>query len=109
MATSKKSQDFNNLVRELDAELKKCDARINAKQSCIPMLLVGAIVAPFIIWGILFIQPWFLRKKEGDKKVRDGKKIFYYTIALTVVVWLAMFLFSYCKGYNPCSMFCAKW
>ncbi len=83
--------------------------RIARKKKCIPTLLIVGMTIPFIVWLVLYaLQPSFVQKKQGSKYVRDNMKIFQWTILVSVIFWVALYLFSFCqsqKGKNP--MVCA--
>ena len=97
------SSNFSKKVEELEEEISKCVGNTTTK--CIPTsVIIGAII-PFILALVFYFgQPWFVKKKEGDKDVRDPKKILMYVIILTIVCWLAMYW--YLKGFSNLSMVC---
>jgi hypothetical protein len=103
-----KKASFEDKVNELQAQLDQGSKKIKAADSCYPTLMIAGIAAPFLLLIILFfLQPSFVQVKEGDKYVRSGRKVFYWSVALTLLIWLGMYLYTYCMGYDA-SMICAK-
>lgn len=98
-------EQINTLRRDADL----VGDRITKKKKCVPTLLIVGMAIPFIIWLVLYaLQPSFVQKKQGSKYVRDNMKIFQWTLLVSVIFWIALYLFSFCssqKGKNP--MVCA--
>jgi heme/copper-type cytochrome/quinol oxidase subunit 2 len=97
-------------ARKVDS-LKECIAResgkVNTKARCLPtMLIVGAVV-PIVVWLALFFSS-FAQKKEGDKSVRDTKKVFIWTVIVTLVLWAAMYGYTWYRGANKMSVTCTS-
>lgn len=104
-----KENTFRDKVAQLQASLDASTKSVSSKEKCLPTLMIVGVAAPFLILVILFfLQPSFVQRKEGKKFVRDGKKTFFWTIALTLVLWVGLYLYSYCVGYSAASMVCAK-
>lgn len=87
---------YKEKIQKLQSLTEEGERKIKTKETAIPMsVMIGAAV-PFIILIILYVlQPKFVTKKEGDKQVRDGTKIFYWTLGLTIVIWGAMYGWVY--------------
>jgi len=87
----------------LSSHVQDLEGNIARKEKCFPTTTVIAIAAPFIAGlGLYFLQPSFVQKQEGGKYVRDSKKMLLWTIGFSALVWIALFLFTYCKGgQNP--------
>jgi len=102
------SSKFKERVSELSEKLKNATQKLSDKEKCIPTMLIAAVIVPILVWILLyFLKPKFVQKQEGGKFVRDGTKVFYWTVLATVVVWICMYLFTYCQGYTGASV-CAK-
>ena len=100
---------FRDKVAQLQSSLDSSTKSVAAKESCYPTLMIAGIAAPFLVLVLLFfLQPSFVQRKEGKKYVRDGKKTFFWSVALTLILWLGFYLYSYCTGYNAAGMVCAK-
>ena len=101
--------DFEQKINGLRQDADLAGARITKKKKCIPTLLIVGMVIPFIVWLVLYaLQPSFVQKKQGSKYVRDNMKIFQWTLIVSVIFWVALYLYNYCysmKGKNP--MVCA--
>lgn len=107
--SSKKSSTFAEKVAELQEQISSVSEKATGKEKCVPTMLIAGIVAPILVWILLyFLQPSFVQKKEGTKYVRDSTKVFYWTVLITVIIWVAMYLFSYCQGYQSAAMLCSR-
>lgn len=99
---------FHEKLASLEASLEESRKKVSAADGCFPTLIAVGIAIPFLLLIILFfLQPSFVQRKEGNKFVRDGRKIFFWTVVMTAVAWLALYLYSWCTGYNA-SMICAR-
>jgi len=100
---------FEEQINALRQDADLAGARITKKKKCIPTLLIVGMVIPFIVWLVLYaLQPSFVQKKQGSKYVRDNMKIFQWTLLVSVIFWVALYLYSFCsslRGKNP--MVCA--
>lgn len=96
-------------IQELSRSLTKHRKTIAQKERCLPTMLIAGIIAPIIIWLVLyFIQPRFVQTKEGNKYTRSNTKVFYWAALITVLVWVGMYLWTWCQGYANISMLCSK-
>ena len=88
-------------VDELKSELSEVENNNRGSTEwmrCMSMSLVAGIAAPFIIALVLyFLNPKFVQKK-GKKAVRDSKKVIQWTVVFTVVIWIALYLYTYCTS-----------
>jgi hypothetical protein len=104
-----KSEDFKRRVNELQSHISAASDKASKKEKCLPTMLIAGVAAPFFVALVLyFLQPSFVQTKEGTKYVRSSTKVFYYTVAVTVVLWIVMYLFTYCAGWNSAAMLCAS-
>ena len=107
--SSPKSRSFKDKVSELQSHVSAVTDQASNKEKCVPTMLIAGIVTPFLVWILLyFLQPSFVQKKEGAKYVRSGTKVFYWAIIISVVIWIAMYLFTWCKGYDKAAMICRR-
>lgn len=90
-------------LEELQSQIQSLETNLSKKEKCFPTTTVVAIAAPFVAGlGLYLLQPSFVQKQEGGKYVRDSKKTLLWTLGLSMVIWIALFLFTYCKGgANP--------
>jgi hypothetical protein len=101
------SPKFKQRVAELDAALREGERKVVSKDNCFPISLAIGAVVPFITSVVLyFLNPRILQKKEGEKGLRDGKKIFWTTIAITLLIWSGMLVYNYYIGYDKMSVLC---
>lgn len=104
-----KSGSYAQKVSDLQSHVSAASAKVADKEKCFPTMLIAGIVAPILVTVLLyFLQPSFVQKKEGTKYVRNGPKVFYWTVLITVVIWIAMYLFTYCSGYSGAAMLCSR-
>lgn len=100
---------FKDKVASLEQATAESAKKISSKEWCFPTLMIAGIAAPFLLLILLFfLQPSFVQRQEGDKYVRDGRKVFYWSIAMTLILWLGMYLYTYCSGAQLASMMCAR-
>lgn len=96
-------------IDELSRLIRQKKEAISRKERCLPTMLIAGVVAPIIVWLLLyFIQPRFVQTKEGSKYTRSNTKVFYWTILVTVIIWVGMYLWTWCQGYGNISMLCAR-
>lgn len=99
------SSPFQEKIQKLQAATEEGEKRLTAKERSIPTIVIIGAVVPFALLLIFFlVQPSFVQKKEGSKYVRDNKKLFYWTIGLTLAAWLGLYLWTWCRGYKPSGM-----
>jgi hypothetical protein len=99
--------DAVSRLDEINQILKAQGADILSKDSCTPTLLVSGIFAPFAIWlGLYFAAPSIVLVPEGSKDVVCGKQVLKWTAILTLVVWVALYAYSYFSGYGADSNLC---
>ena len=104
-----KEQRLASQIEDLEKHLEKERMSIVSKETCFPTMLILGVLAPIIIWVILFfIQPRFVQDKEGNRQVRSNTKVFYWTVIFTLLVWIGMYLWTWCKGFKNVSLLCAR-
>jgi len=90
---------FREKIQKLQAATEEGKRKIDAKERPIPTVVIVGAVIPFVLLLIFYVvQPGIVQKKEGDKFVRDNKKIFYWTVGLTLVAWAGLYFWSSYKG-----------
>jgi hypothetical protein len=100
--------NFREKTAQLSEEVETLAKRLASKESCFPKSLIIAFVLPIIWWVILYWgQPWFIRRKENGREVRDTGKVFMWTILFTMISWLAMYLYFKFIGFNKAAMLCS--
>lgn len=102
-------QKLARQIEELESSLEKERKGITSKESCFPTMLILGILTPIIIWVILyFVSPKFVQDKEGNRQVRSNTKVFYWTVIFTLLIWIGMYLWTWCKGFKNVSLLCAR-
>lgn len=98
---------FEESIAALSKDADLVSGRITRKKKCIPTLLIVGLAIPFIIWLVLYaLQPSFVQKKQGSKYVRDTMKIFQWVILISVIFWIALYLFSFCSRSSKMGEVC---
>ena len=96
------SSPFKEKIQKLQAATEEGQRKMEAKERSIPTTVIIGAIIPFVLMLFFFIvQPSIVQKKEGGKYVRDTKKMFYWTIGLTLVSWLGLYFWTWCRGYKP--------
>lgn len=81
--------DFDEKVEQLQAEIAELDKKIYLDSGNAKYFFIGAVCTPFTMAGLLcLISPGFL--KTDDKL--DRKKVVKWTIIITIVIWLILYL-----------------
>lgn len=104
------ADDYANTIAELKNSVENIReataSRIVPVKSCFPVSYIIAIFIPIIILAVLLLtSPSFVQKKDGRKYVRSGWKVTLWTIILTFVAYLGMYLFTFCRNYKQ-KLFC---
>jgi len=95
------STDFHEKVEQLQEELSKAQTSLTAEKKCIPVNMIAAGATPFLICTVLFfLSPKFVKVRDGDKYNRSMKKVLTWTILLSILVWVCIYLFTYYKSYE---------
>lgn len=98
---------YRDKIARLRGELGKAEELLGSEK-CIPTISIAAAAAPVLIFLMLFfLSPSFVQRKEGTKYTRCLKRVFMWTVILSILVWTGMYLFSYCAGYSGTAV-CAR-
>ena len=101
---SSKTSTYRDKVQQLQGELHKAQDVLGSEK-CLPTMAIAAAAAPLLLFLIIFfLSPSFVQRKEGSKYIRCLKKVFMWTIILTLMVWAGMYLFTYCQGWEGTSI-----
>jgi len=98
----KKSTLFGQKVSALSNLMSDTSSRAQNKEGGgFPMIIIAGLIVPFIIFsGLFFGKPSIVKNPESDE--RDNTKVFYWTLLITVVIWVLMYIGMYCSGsYSP--------
>jgi ABC-type glucose/galactose transport system permease subunit len=98
-------EKYREMERVVDEVIRQNNPNV---KSCVPKLTIFAIAAPVLVFLLLyFFQPSIVKVKDGIKMVRSTKRVFLYTLGITLVIWALMYAYSYMKGHSLGSMFCS--
>ncbi len=104
-----KTPNFSQKIIDLQKQINAQSKNATKKEKCIPTMLIAGIIAPILIWVLLyFLRPSFVQKRDGNKYIRCGTKVFYWTVLITVAIWVTMYLVTFCSGYKSTAMLCAR-
>lgn len=93
------SKTFEEKVDELSSEVKKLEQSLGGNAKCAPKVLIVGALTPLVAWlGLYFLQPRFVQKKEGEKYERDSGKVLWWSVIITLIVWLVMYLYTMYGG-----------
>jgi drug/metabolite transporter (DMT)-like permease len=102
-STEKIKDKIKNLSDAINDNIRK----VSIKDQCFPTAIAIGSVVPFVTMVSLFLfKPRFVQKKEGSKSLRDPRKIFWWTLLLTIGIWICMTGFNYYKGFDSLAMMC---
>lgn len=95
-------------INQLEIATQKAQAKLDATSiSCIPTSLIVAILFPILLFLILWWwQPGFVKTTVNGKTSRSTAKVFFYTILITALVWLFMYMYARCDNFSQLSKMC---
>lgn len=95
-AYKKRISDIQHHIKKTTGEEVVCKPR-----RCISVnFIVGIIAVPIIFMILYFLQPGFCQKLEGDKFVRSMPKTILWTVIISAILWVMLYLLNYCNGWN---------
>lgn len=99
---------YRQKVAQLEQSIAQTSQTVKSKERCIPYMIIAGAIFPVLLGLILyFAQPAIVQTKEGGKMVRSTKKLFYWTIGITLLVWCLMYGYSWWSGHSV-TMVCTK-
>ena len=103
------SDSLRQKVAQLQEKIDQTTQAVKTQERCVPTLLIAGAIVPVLFFAIFFFwQPKIVQRKEGSKYVRDLKKVFYWTVGITLLIWVAMYAFAWYKGYVGLGVVCAR-
>jgi len=111
---SSKAEEFKQKVEKLQRHIDVAKSTSSPKSEgkmVIPYfgILAGSVpfVAALTLW---FARPGIVMEenKDSGEEKRSMKKVIFWTVMATIVVWVAIFLGSYCLGKNPVLLLTGK-
>ena len=97
---------FEDKIDILSTQVEKASENLGAESSCFTIPLVAGIATPFVLALVLWgAKPKFVTKKIGDKTALDVKKLLQWTIIMSLIIWIGLYLYTYCQESGT-SLFC---
>lgn len=97
---------FEEKIDRLSNLVEAKTSEVETKASCFSIPLAIGVATPFALAVVLWlIKPRFVTKKVQDKPVIDSKKLLQWTIIMTLIIWIALYLYTYCQESGT-SAFC---
>jgi hypothetical protein len=101
------SAAFKDKVQQLSAAIDEGTRKVSLKDQCFPTVVGIGVVVPFGTMLVLFLtRPYFVRKYEGNKSTLNVKRLFWYSMGITLLIWGMMYLFNLFKGFDRLAMMC---
>ena len=96
----KKSTQFEQKVNALSSLMSDTSSKAEKKEGGFPMKIIAGLIIPFVVAvGLFFGKPSFVKNEKDE---RENSKVFYWTLLITVVIWVLMYIGFYCAGsYVP--------
>jgi hypothetical protein len=101
------SSNFENKIKELQRQIDAVSGgpTTSTPGTCFPTLTVIAVAIPIAVFlGLYFINPKLVQVKDGIKQVRSNTKVFLWTVVFTLILWAALYTYSYIRGHNGSSI-----
>lgn len=99
---------YRDKIAALEREINDCTGGSYSTigWGCLPTSVIIGIVSPFVIWILLyFISPGFVKKQDNNGDVvRDTKKVFIWSIILTLILWVLLYLIT---SFGMSNVICA--
>lgn len=99
---------LNEKIASLEAATKQAEAKLQVNAgACIPTSLIIAVLIPIFIFIILWWwNPGFVQVKVNGKSTRSTARVFFWTIGLTALIWLFMYMYARCDNFKNISKLC---
>ena len=89
---------YRGRVASLHGSVTDLQNKYNREKRIPIMVIIGSIVPVVIFITLFFWKPKFVREYDSDleeyTEERDTKKIFSYTLIISLVVWVGLYVFS---------------
>lgn len=104
------AENYRQKVEQLQQHIDKAKAGEGSKGSKskpIPYAMIGAAAIPVVVGGSLWaVSPSMVQEETEDGETkRSPKKVLFWTVVITVIVYVALFIAGYCMGKNPINYF----
>jgi len=99
-----RSDSLQKLMADTESDIDSYEKLTSEKNKSLnkyfSKTVIAAILTPIIIYILLyFIQPSFVESEDDSGSVeKDNRKVILWTIGVSVVVWICIYLFKFCKN-----------
>ena len=102
------ASEFAKKVQALEDSISNAQTKSLSVEACLPTLVIIGIIAPLIVFLVLFfVAPRFVKKKDGIKSVRSSRKVFLGTVIATLLIWSGLYVYAYMSGGVGTGMVCS--
>ena len=103
---SSSSSTFDKKINELEKSLNEAKTNMKNKK-CIPYVVIVGIIIPFLTWIVLYMsKPSFIKNTDDEEQKTNMKKLFLYTVLITVLFWAGLYGYSYYRGFENLTSLC---
>ncbi len=86
---------FEQAISELQSQIDTYETTIVRKEKGVSPLVIMAIVIPFLVFFMLYLlSPRCVMSEVNGQQTRDGKKVFLWTLGVTLLSWGGLYLYA---------------
>lgn len=95
-------------TNQLELAIQQAKAKLEVNPSaCIPTSLIVAVIFPILLFLVLWWwSPGFVKTTVNGKSTRSTAKVFFWTVGITALVWLFMYMYARCDNFKNISKLC---
>lgn len=96
-----RSESLEKMLADTESDIDSYEKLTDDKKGFkLSKTLIAAILLPILIFILLyFIQPSFVESKDDSGTIeRDNRKVLMWTVGVSVVIWICLYLFKFCKN-----------
>ncbi|MDB4769373.1 hypothetical protein OAG24_00260 [bacterium] len=87
---------FRQKIDELENQINKVSKDVDIKSKKFPTAYIVGAATPLIVGATLyFAQPSFVQNKESGEQAKNNKKVFCWTLVISILIWIVIYLFVY--------------
>lgn len=91
--------DFSRKIDELETQINALTHNAKQRQSYVSMKMILGVATPIITFLVLFFwSPRIVEIKEGDEYTRSTRRVVYWTVGVTLVVYALIFMYTRMYG-----------
>lgn len=98
---TEREDDLKKLMADTQSDIESYEKLTDDKSKTkISKTLIVSILAPIIVFILLYvIQPSFVESEDDSGTIeRDNRKVLLWTLGVSVIIWICLYLFKYCKS-----------